>query len=51
MHNDPEKALDRLAEETRTLEEGLEAEVKDDVEKAKGSDVGGRGALGLPQPN
>ena len=38
MHNDLEKALDEIAEEQRTLGKGLEAEVKGDVEKAKGSD-------------
>jgi hypothetical protein len=37
VHNDPEKALNELAEETRTIGEGLEKEVKDDLEKAKGS--------------
>ncbi len=39
MHKDPEKALDKIAEETRTLGEGLEAEIKDDLTKAKGSGV------------
>lgn len=39
MHKDPEKALDEIAEETRTLGEGLEAEVEDDLAKAKGSDA------------
>jgi len=36
MSEEPEKALDRMAEDTRLLSEGVEAEVKDDVEKAKG---------------
>jgi hypothetical protein len=33
---EPEKALDRMAGDTRLLSEGIEAEVKEDVEKAKG---------------
>lgn len=37
MHNDLEKGLEKLAEETQDLGTGLEAEVKEDVEKAKGS--------------
>ena len=37
MHNDPDEALDEIAEETRTLGEGLEAEIEDDLAKAKGS--------------
>jgi hypothetical protein len=36
MAEEPEKALDKLAEDTRTLAEGLEAEVTEDVNKAKG---------------
>jgi hypothetical protein len=36
MTEEPEKALDKMAEETRTLGEGLEAEVKEDLDKAKG---------------
>jgi len=36
MAEEPEKALDELAEDTRTLAEGLEAEVKEDVDRAKG---------------
>ncbi len=39
MHSDPKKALDKIAEDTRSLEEGLETELKDDVEKAKGEEV------------
>lgn len=39
MHSDPEKALGRFAEDTRTLEEGLETELRDDVEEAKGEEV------------
>ena len=34
--NEPEKSLDRLTEDTRLLSEGIETEVLDDVEKAKG---------------
>jgi hypothetical protein len=37
VSNDPEKALEKMAEDTRALEEGLEAELKDDIEKARGS--------------
>ena len=36
MHNDPEKALDEIAEEQRTLAKGLEEELREDVAKAKG---------------
>jgi hypothetical protein len=36
MTEEPEKALDKMAEETGTLREGLEAEVKEDLDKAKG---------------
>jgi hypothetical protein len=36
MSEEPEKALDRMAEDTRLLSEGIEAEVKEDVDKAKG---------------
>jgi hypothetical protein len=39
VHSDPEKALGRFAEDTRTLEEGLETELRDDVEEAKGEEV------------
>jgi hypothetical protein len=39
VHSDPEKALDKIAEDTRTLEEGLETELTDDVEKAKGEEA------------
>jgi hypothetical protein len=39
VHSDPTKALDKIAEDTRSLEEGLETELKDDVEKAKGEQV------------
>ena len=38
VHSDPEKALDKIAEDTRTLEEGLETELRDDMEKAKGEE-------------
>jgi hypothetical protein len=31
-----ETAVNRMAEETRSLAEGLQAEVREDVEKAKG---------------
>jgi hypothetical protein len=40
MAKEPEKELDKLAEDTRTLGEGLETEVKEDLDKAK--DEGGR---------
>jgi hypothetical protein len=36
MSEEPEKALDKMAEDTRLLSEGVEAEVKEDVEKAEG---------------
>jgi hypothetical protein len=36
MSEEPKKAVDRMAEDTRLLSEGIEAEVKQDVEKAKG---------------
>jgi hypothetical protein len=39
VHRDPEKALDKIAEDARSLEEGLETELRDDVEKAKGEEV------------
>jgi hypothetical protein len=35
MADEPEKTLDAAAEETRTIGEGLELEVEEDVEKAK----------------
>jgi hypothetical protein len=44
VHSDPEKALDKIADDTRTLEEGLETELRDDAEKAKGEEV-------RPDPN
>ena len=44
MHSDPEKALDKIADDTRTLEEGLETELRDDTEKAKGEE-------GRPDPD
>ena len=36
MAEEPEQALDRMAEDTWTLGEGLEAEMKEDLDKAKG---------------
>jgi hypothetical protein len=36
MSDEPEEALDRMAEDTRLLSEGIEVEVKEDVVKAKG---------------
>jgi len=36
MSEEPEKALERMAEDKRLLSEGIEAEVKEDVDKAKG---------------
>lgn len=39
MHSGPENALDKIAEDTRALGEGLETELTDDMEKAKGEDV------------
>jgi hypothetical protein len=38
MSDEPERALDEIAEDQRKLADGLEADVKKDVEKAK---VGG----------
>jgi hypothetical protein len=35
MSEEPDKALERMAEDTRLLSEGVEAEVKQDVEKAE----------------
>jgi hypothetical protein len=39
VDSDPEKALDKIPEDTRALEEGLETEVTGDVEKAKGEEA------------
>ena len=39
VHSDPTKALEEIAKDTRTLEDGLETELTDDVEKAKGEEV------------
>jgi len=36
MSEEPEKALDQVAEDQRQLVDGVEAEVKEDVEKAMG---------------
>jgi hypothetical protein len=36
MGEEPEKALDTMAEDQQRLAEGLEAEVREDMEKAKG---------------
>jgi hypothetical protein len=36
MGDEPEKTIDELTEGTRLLAEGLETEVKNDAEKAKG---------------
>jgi hypothetical protein len=36
---EPEKALDRMAEDTRLLSEGIESEVREDVEKATGGEL------------
>jgi hypothetical protein len=36
MSEETEKALDQVAEDQRELVDGLEAEAKDDVEKARG---------------
>jgi hypothetical protein len=36
MADEPEKALDKMAEDTRIAGEGIEAELKEDVDKAKG---------------
>jgi hypothetical protein len=33
---EPEKAIDAMTDDARRLTEGIEAEVKDDVEKARG---------------
>jgi hypothetical protein len=35
MAEEPKEAVDRMAEDTRTLGEGLEAELKEDLDKAK----------------
>lgn len=40
MSEKTEKALDEIAEGQRTLVGGLEAEVKEDVEKARGGEGG-----------
>jgi hypothetical protein len=44
MRSEPEKTIDEIAKDTRTLEEGLETELKDDVAKAKGEE-------GRPDPD
>jgi hypothetical protein len=36
MAKEPDEALDRMAEGTRTLGEGFGAEMKSDLDKAKG---------------
>lgn len=36
MNQETEKALDEIAEDQRELVDGLEAEVKEDVEEARG---------------
>jgi len=38
MAEEPEQALDKMADDTGNLREGLEAEVKEDLDKAKGED-------------
>jgi 8-hydroxy-5-deazaflavin:NADPH oxidoreductase len=53
VHSDPEKALDKIAEDTQTLEKGLETELREDVEKAKGEEglttaIIGVGNIGSP---
>jgi len=39
MAEEPDEALDRMAEDTRTVHDGLEAEMKEDLDKAKGEGV------------
>jgi hypothetical protein len=36
MAEEPEKALDKMAEDTRIARDGIEAELKGDLEKVKG---------------
>jgi hypothetical protein len=36
MAEEPEKTLDKMADETRMIGEGIEAELTEDVDKAKG---------------
>jgi hypothetical protein len=36
MGDEPEQSLEKMTEDTRLLAEGLETEVREDVEKAKG---------------
>jgi hypothetical protein len=36
MAEEPKEAVDRMAEDQRILGEGLEAELKEDLDKAKG---------------
>jgi hypothetical protein len=36
MPEEPEQAVEQMAEDTRALGEGLEAEVKEDLGKARG---------------
>jgi hypothetical protein len=38
MRSDPKKEIDEIAKDTRTLEEGVETELRDDVAKAKGEE-------------
>jgi hypothetical protein len=37
MADEPEKALDEMAEDTRVAREGIEAELKEDLDKVKGA--------------
>jgi hypothetical protein len=36
MADEPEQPVDKMADDTRTLREGLEAEVKEDLDKGEG---------------
>ncbi len=36
MAEEPEKALDKMAEDTRIASEGIEAELKEDLDKVRG---------------
>jgi hypothetical protein len=38
MAEEPEQALDTMADDQNNLREGLEAEMKQDLDKAKGED-------------
>jgi hypothetical protein len=42
MTDEPEKTVDKMAEDAHNAAEAIETEVKDDVEKARGAGSGGK---------